>query len=235
MYQQIKRTSITNQNALVMAKDKKGFILYADLINVVSQLPDETAGKLFKIILTYVNDLDVEIDDLLLKIAFEPIKNQLKRDLKKFEDKKQQYSDAGKASAEVRRLKRLKEQEQNTTTFNDVKKDSTDSTVIVNDTVTVKVNDKVKVIKTIEERKTEFKNSLTPFLEEYDSNLLNEFYSYWTEHGPKDKKMRWEKQKSFGISRRLSTWKRNQKKFGDNSNGNLTAVEKLNKKLGING
>ena len=34
-----------------MAKDKKGFILYADLIKVVSKLPDETAGKLFKIIL----------------------------------------------------------------------------------------------------------------------------------------------------------------------------------------
>lgn len=78
-----------------MAKDKKGFILYADLIKVVSKLPDEIAGKLFKIVLRYVNDLEIDIDDLLLEIAFEPIKNQLKRDLVKFEEVKEERSKSG--------------------------------------------------------------------------------------------------------------------------------------------
>lgn len=78
-----------------MAEDKNGFVLYADLINIVSTLPDETAGKLFKIILQYVNDLEVSIDDLILKIAFEPIKLQLKRDLKKYQNTKTQKRDAG--------------------------------------------------------------------------------------------------------------------------------------------
>lgn len=122
-----------------MAENKKGFILYADLLKVVEQLPDDIAGKLFKIILTYVNDLEVQIDDLLLKIAFEPIKLQLKRDLKKFEVKKQQYSDAGKASAEARRLKR--ENEQVSTPLKDVEERSTNPTVID----TVNVTDKVIV------------------------------------------------------------------------------------------
>jgi hypothetical protein len=93
--------------------------------------------------------------------------------------------------------------------------------------------DSLVVKKTIEERKTEFKNSLTPFLETYDKSLLNDFYGYWTEHGINDKKMKWEKQKSFGISRRLSTWAKNDKRFNNDSSKNLTAVEKLNLKLGL--
>ena len=68
-----------------MAEDKKGFILYADLLPTVSLLKDEQAGKLFKHILKYVNDEDPILKDPLLSIAFEPIKQQLKRDLDKWE------------------------------------------------------------------------------------------------------------------------------------------------------
>lgn len=131
-----------------MAKDKKGFILYADLIKVVSKLPDEIAGRLFKIILSYVNDLDVSIDDLLLEVAFEPIKNQLKRDLIKFEGVKSKRSDAGKRSAELRALKKEEQNATNSTSVESVQQSSTNPTVTdtVNDTVTVTVTDKVKDI-----------------------------------------------------------------------------------------
>ena len=124
-----------------MAKDKKGFILYADLIKVVSKLPDETAGKLFKIILSYVNDLEVSIDDLLLEIAFEPIKNQLKRDLVKFEQVKSKRSDAGKRSAELRALKKEEQNPTNSTSVESVQQTSTNPTVTVNDIVTDNVTD----------------------------------------------------------------------------------------------
>lgn len=86
-------------------QDKSSFILYCDLIKVVEKLPDEMAGKLFKIILRYVNDIEVCVDDILLEIAFEPVKNQLKRDLKKWEYLKEKRSKAGKISAEKRRQK----------------------------------------------------------------------------------------------------------------------------------
>tara|TARA_R110002126_G_scaffold93089_2_gene220717 strand:+ start:1636 stop:2313 length:678 start_codon:yes stop_codon:yes gene_type:complete len=74
--------------------------------------------------------------------------------------------------------------------------------------------------KTIEERKTAFKESLATHLEKYDKNTLNEFFSYWSEYGDNDKKMRYEKQTSFSISRRLGTWKLNQKKFENGSQKN---------------
>ena len=68
-----------------MAKDKKSFILYCDYIHTFSQLPDEFAGKLIKHVLEYVNDMNPESDDWMLNATFEPIKRQLKRDLKKYE------------------------------------------------------------------------------------------------------------------------------------------------------
>jgi len=78
-----------------MAEGKKSFLLYTDLLYTVEQLPDDMAGKLFKHILEYVNDKNPETDDLVLKVSFEPIKQQLKRDLKKFENICEQRSDSG--------------------------------------------------------------------------------------------------------------------------------------------
>ena len=69
-----------------MAKDKKSFLLYTDQQGVFNQLPDEIAGKLIKHIFAYVNDENPSCDDLLLSIAFEPIKLQLKRDLRKYDE-----------------------------------------------------------------------------------------------------------------------------------------------------
>lgn len=37
-------------------------------------------------------------------------------------------------------------------------------------------------------------------------NEIKKFYSYWTELNSTGKKMRWEKQETFEINRRLSTW-----------------------------
>jgi uncharacterized phage protein (TIGR02220 family) len=114
-----------------MAENKKSFVLYADLLHTVMQLPNDKAGLLFKHILSYVNDLEPVTKDIIVKIAFEPIKQQLKRDLKKYESKKKQWSEAGKKSAEVRKNKK----ERTLTNVNSV------ATVLtVNDNVNVNVN-----------------------------------------------------------------------------------------------
>ena len=90
-----------------MAENKKSFVLYCDLIHTIDKLPDEVAGKLFKLILEYVNDKNPQVEDVLLSVAFEPIKRQLKRDLKDWERQKQKRSEAGriggKASANKRK------------------------------------------------------------------------------------------------------------------------------------
>lgn len=69
-----------------MAENKKSFLLYTDLLATVKKLPPEMAGKLFVTILEYVNDLDPDVsDDYVLDLVFSPIRQQLKRDLEKYE------------------------------------------------------------------------------------------------------------------------------------------------------
>ena len=70
-------------------------------------------------------------------------------------------------------------------------------------------NKNVNNEKNVDIRLTEFKNSLQPYLELYGSKLLNEFYLYWTEKKPKGKKMLFEMQKTFDVSRRLKRWSDN--------------------------
>jgi hypothetical protein len=76
-----------------MATDKKSFLLYCDLIHTVEQLTDEQAGDLFKHILRYVNDQEPQTDNVITRIAFEPIKQSLKRDLQKYEDIRKRNQD----------------------------------------------------------------------------------------------------------------------------------------------
>lgn len=87
--------------------------------------------------------------------------------------------------------------------------------------------------KTIEERKLEFKESLKPFLNQYGSEMLNNFYLYWTEHGENDRKFRKEKQKSFNISLRLNTWAKRSKDFNTQNKKPLTLAQKMRKQHGI--
>ena len=68
-----------------MAKDKTSFILYADQRSYFDKLSNEEAGILIKHIFSYVNDECPEPIDRITDLSFEPIKLQLKRDLKKYE------------------------------------------------------------------------------------------------------------------------------------------------------
>jgi len=78
-----------------MAEQKKSFILYVDLIHTIEKLPNEDAGELFKHILRYVNDKNPTTENILVDVTFEPIKQQLKRDLKAWEGSKEEKSIAG--------------------------------------------------------------------------------------------------------------------------------------------
>lgn len=121
-----------------MAEDKKGFILYADQKELFSQLPDQLAGKLIKHIMAYVNDEDPVSEDIVINIAFTPIKLQLKRDLIKFEETKGRRSIAGKIGAEKRWQTMANDGNRIQAMANDSKPKQTIAKIAVNDNVNVK-------------------------------------------------------------------------------------------------
>lgn len=124
-----------------MAENKKGFILYADQKELFSQLPDEIAGKLIKHIMAYVNDENPVSDDILINIAFTPIKLQLKRDLVKFEEVKDRRSVAGKIGAEKRWQTIANDGKRINGIANDSKPKQTIAKIAVKDNVKVKEKD----------------------------------------------------------------------------------------------
>ena len=78
---------------------------------------------------------------------------------------------------------------------------------------------------TIEYRKEKFIEMLNPFKEKYKPEMLNDFYLYWTEKNKSGKKMRFEGQDYFDISRRLATWNKRNKKGGDEGGGTFDAAD----------
>ncbi len=193
-----------------MADNKKSVLLYCDIIHTVKELTNEEAGLLFKHYLSYINDEHPEPPNKLIQIVFEPIKQNLKRDLKKWEQKSNKNSEIAKEGWIKRKSANASES---------IKQNAKNA---VKDNA--KVTDTVKATKSIEQRKIEFSSSLNPYLEKYTpefglngaKEMLNKFYVYWSEHNPDGKKMFWEMKKTWDLAARIRTWANNQRNFSKN-------------------
>lgn len=168
-------------------------MFYCDWQETFNALPNDKAGELIKHVLSYVNDENPESEDILINAVFANIKATLKRDLNKWEKKSVQNSLNAKKRWDAVASERIKQDANHA----DSDKDTVSDKVIVKDKVT------------IEYRMAEFKNSLQPYLETYGNEMLNNFYLYWTEKKPKGRKMLFEMQKTFDVSRRLKRWSDN--------------------------
>lgn len=209
---------------------KKSFLLYCDQIGLFDQLPDEQAGQLIKLIFAYVNDKNPEVEDLLLKVAFEPIKLQLKRDLNNWNSIREQRSIAGKKGGEASGKTRQKKANEASASKSKQSEANEAVTVNVTDTVNVKGN---VTNKSLSIRVDDFKDKVS-VISDMGTPETSKFVNYWTEHGEKDKKMRWEKEKVFDIKKRLERWRNNIKPY-DNGQTRRDKFAERDKQLGGNG
>lgn len=93
----------------------------------------------------------------------------------------------------------------------EIKKELTNNQPTINQQSTTNKNDNKEKKKeyNIQARKLAFKESLFDYVGKYKKETVKAFFEYWSEHGDNDKKMRYEKESSFGVKRRLSTWAKN--------------------------
>lgn len=102
-----------------MAEGKKSFIIYSEWKELFESLDDTQCAVLIRHIFRYVNDENPEIKDPVLKVVWTILQPVLKRDLKKWEEQKEQRSQAGKKSAEKRqRASTVVDNPQQTSTVN---------------------------------------------------------------------------------------------------------------------
>jgi hypothetical protein len=187
-----------------MAENKKSIIVYADWIHLFKELEDDEAGQLIKHFFSYVNDEDPIAPSKLIKIAFEPIKQTLKRDLENWTKFKQKQSENGSKGGRPKNPSLLEENPKNPSLLEKTQKSLS---------VSVSVGDNVKV-NNIDDRKLKFASTLSPFLPTYGKDFLNEFYKYWTEPNKSNTKFKQELEKTWDLERRLDTWAKNESKFG---------------------
>jgi hypothetical protein len=93
------------------------------------------------------------------------------------------------------------------------------------------ISSPTSIKKPLSERKEDFKQTLVPYVEKYGRDMLNEFFKYWTESNKSETAFRYEGQKFWDLSKRLTTWHKNQKtektEFASNSAPAPTAQMQL--------
>jgi len=191
---------------------KKSFLLYCDFKHTIDKLPDETAGRLLKLILDYANGDFNEPSDLLLQVVFEPIKQSLIRDLEKYDAKvirnRENGSKGGRPSKE--------DNPQKPTGLNNnqlkAKKADSDSDSD-NDSVSDNGNDIIKSAKAPSYKyytNQDLINKIKPLIDKFGKDTCNAFYSYWSEPLANGK-MRLTNEKAWDTHRRLAAWKQREK------------------------
>lgn len=90
-----------------MNRNKKSFLLHIDSLDILDELTDEQAGKLFKAIKAYQKQEKVELDSFV-RIAFSPFKNQFIRDNEKYDLTCKRRAEAGRKGGEAKSAKTSK-------------------------------------------------------------------------------------------------------------------------------
>jgi len=202
-----------------MAENKKSFLLYCDSYSMVKQLPDDVAGRLLKHIFAYVNDENPVTDELLINIAFEPIKQQLKRDLIKYNEfvKKQSINGSlgGRPKTQINPKKALG--------FLDnpnkpKKADSvTDSVNVIDNVNVIKKNTITSLVEKKQFEGSPYGDGELHYLviefakknkEKYPKDFYYNFLEYWTgkiQFGSKKGFELWRTEKTFTLGGRLAT------------------------------
>ena len=86
--------------------NKKAFLLYYDYFEIISELNDEQAGKLLKAIYEYLlYGTEIDSQDGMLRIVWKQIKNNLSRDMEKYEKAVEEQANKSKLGGIIRALK----------------------------------------------------------------------------------------------------------------------------------
>ncbi len=202
-----------------MAEGKNKIIIYRDWISTFNTLEPVEAGRLIQHLFAYVNDQNPEPPDRLTALLFEPIKNQLKRDLRKWEQVQERNSNNGKLGGRPKKEnpKEPTETQNNPVGFSETQNNPEKGDTVIIDTVIVDtvISDNDILLKK-ESKKEISKNHLIdlfPFQEDF-----REIWDSWIQY----KKV--EHKKTF---KRIETEQAAFKLLLEKSKGNSLVAEKI--------
>lgn len=135
-----------------------------------------------------------------------------------FEDTEQQTKQQALQQTNNKQITNKQQQLKNNKNIRNNKKES----ILTNVRIDEKATDAPVVATTttddMELRKEKFYQSLVPYVAKYGKDMVRAFYDYWTEKTYGGRKMRFEKQQAFEISKRLATWQKHDLSYANRDN-----------------
>ena len=201
----------------------KTFLLYAEAAPQIDLLSNEEAGQLFKALFHYVADgTELVTDNRVLAMTFAVFKAQIDRGATKYEETCRKRTEAIN-----KRWERYKSIQMNTNEYNSIEENTNEGNNNPNPKPnpqnkkesTKKKIDAATAAARLNERKEDFYNSLVPFVTQYGKEMVRAFFDYWSEPNKSNSKMRFELERTWDLSRRLSTWASRDNQFNHRNNG----------------
>lgn len=189
--------------------ENRKYTFFESYHNALCRVPDEVYGRIVRSMSDYVfNGVEPQLSDPTDLMAWELIKPILAKGVELSEIR----ANAGRAGKGTsRNIGNTNAKRRNNTNQN---KNNTNQNGIgigigVGNKESTIVPKKDRLSLNLSKRKNNFMESLKPFVEIYGADMINDFYSYWTEPNKSGTKMRYELEKTWDVKRRLSRWANN--------------------------
>ena len=204
--------------------DARNFIMHQNIIRMSSHLNNEDLGQLVRYFFLYAENgqMPDEEQNLTIAIIFNEWRIQFESDKERYEVVSQKRREAGRKrwdkkhdSAQVGSVSPSSPSSSSSSSSSQSDK-STVATPMSNDDMATPSSPTVKAKKKsmgspsrdLASRRTDFYQGILPYADQYDREMLNDFFQYWTELDKRRQRMRFEMQKTWETGKRLSLWER---------------------------
>ncbi len=218
--------------------EKDSFVFYKEWKDALSGYPDEVRLEFYEAIMVYGFSGKTSGLKPMAKLAFNLAKAKLDKENERIEETRKKRSEAGKkhkgnqfkngtngtsvptmeqngtngTSVPIEKERKEKEEKVFPRPLSQKeKKDKKEKEGVTRD-----ARDAACAAARFEARKEEFYNSLVPYVSKYGREMVRNFFDYWSEPNKSHSKMRFELEKTWDVSRRLSTWASRDNSFNGN-------------------
>lgn len=213
---------------------KDSFLFYKEWKDAIADLPNDVRLEIYEAIIEYGTSGKLPVLKPIANVAFNFIKTGIDRNSEKYKEVLEKRKEAGRISAEKRKqMKDVEHMPTNTANSTHVESvehmptnptdNVNDNDIIENTTNVVSKKDAAKAATL--KRKEEFGKSLIPFVDKYGKDMIRAFFEYWSELTRSETKMRFEKQTTWEVSKRLTTWANKDNAYDKNRNSNSSKQE----------
>ena len=203
---------------------RNSFVFYRSFNEAMAELSESDQLTLYRAIVGYgLDGQEASFDSSYLRMAWKLIKPQLDANWRRYENGCKGGAPVGNRNNPSGRRGNQPKTNQELTKNKRNANDNANDNYHYKESTIVPKKDELSLPQTkislqekqqnMAKNKKAFQDDLSKFLDRYSADMLDDFFSYWTEPNKSQTKMRFEQQPTWDLSRRLSRWEKNNYKY----------------------